>query len=281
MTLVPDSKHALNKRRHGLSSSSEIVRISNFLRSYLTKSGTKGFVLGLSGGVDSSVAAALCVKAVGSHKVLGVMLFEDGQEKSRDFIDARTVAEKVNLRTIDLPISHILRSIEQTLHNGRQQYSRLTLANLKARTRMLLLYALANQKNLLVVGTGDRSEILLGYFTKYGDGAGDILPIAHLYKTEVKALAAELRLPYDILMKPSSPNLWKGQRAIDELPAEYELLDRILAETYENKIDKRIVAKTLGVSKTLIARTIDMHSKTYHKRAPAVSLERQRRRAAF
>ena len=142
---------------------------------------------------------------------------------------------------------------------------------------MLLLYAVANQKKLLVAGTGDRSEVLLGYFTKYGDGGADILPIAHLYKTEVRALATKLRLPYQVVVKPSSPNLWKGQVAEDELPAEYELLDRILVDIFDLHKDQRVTARELGVPALIVRRTVKMHNKTQHKRQQPPSLPRSDR----
>ena len=254
--------------------SSEIKRTSSFISTFVRRSGANGVVLGLSGGVDSSVVASLCVKALGARKVLGVLLFDDETRGSLDFKDAQKLAKELRLKTLELPISDIIKVVERSLRNAGQSSTRLTRANIKARTRMILLYAIANQKNLLVAGTGDRSEILVGYFTKFGDGAADFLPIAHLYKTEVRALASTLRLPYTVVTKPSSPNLWKGQKASDELPAEYEVLDRILIDIFEKHMGEKDVARELGIPRSLVRNTIELNKKTRHKREPVAFPER-------
>jgi NAD+ synthase len=248
--------------------------MSSFIGTFVRKSGANGVVLGLSGGVDSSVVGGLCVRALGARKVLGALLFEDELKDSQDFKDAQNVAKKLRLKTLELPITNVVKAVEKSLRNAGQSWTRVARANIKARTRMMLLYAIANQRNLLVAGTGDRSEILVGYFTKFGDGAADFFPIAHLYKTEVRALAAELRLPYRVVTKPSSPNLWKGQKAIDELPAEYEVLDRILIAVFDKHMDEERAARELGIPRSLVRKTIERHSRTRHKREPAAAFER-------
>jgi len=263
------------RRSKATSSASEIGRVTSFINSVLKNSDARGVVIGLSGGVDSSVVAALCARALGPRKVLGVYMFEQGANRnSEDYKDAQSVAKLLGLKTVNLPITLVLRAVELTLEKGQQSWSRLTGANMKARIRMTLLYAIANQRNLLVAGTGDRSEILLGYFTKFGDGAADFLPIAHLYKTEVRALAAELRLPLRVIVKPSSPNLWKGQKASDELPTDYDVLDRILKELFEVGADPKKVMKELDVPPNIVVRTMRMHTKSQHKRMMAPALER-------
>ena len=131
---------------------------------------------------------------------------------------------------------------------------------------MVILYALANERNLLVAGTGDRSESLLGYFTKYGDGGVDILPIGHLYKTEVRALGSELKLPYAIVTKPSSPNLWPGHRAVEELPADYDVLDRVLTLLYDSRKSLQQISSQTGISRSVIREVIKMNEQSKHKR---------------
>src|SRR2546430_12135119 len=114
---------------------------------------------------------------------------------------------------------------------------------------MVSLYYLANAKNLLVAGTGDRSEDLIGYFTKYGDGGVDFLPIAHLYKTQVKILGLHLGLPSQILNKPSSPNLWEGHKATDEIPLDYNILDLALVSLFDLKMQPKEAAMVLEIDK--------------------------------
>ena len=145
--------------------------------------------------------------------------------------------------------------------------SRVTLANLKARVRMTLLYAFANQKNYLVAGTGDKSEDLLGYFTKYGDGGVDLLPIAHLYKGQVRALGKRIGLPERIVTKPSSPNLWKGHKATDELPADYEILDPIMSLIFDQGCGPLEVSKRTGAPMSLIDEIIHKNLISRHKRS--------------
>ena len=142
----------------------EILSISNFLRSNLESSRAKGYVLGVSGGIDSAVVASLCQRSVGSEHVLGLLLFEDYHKNSNDYIDAMAIVEQLKIKSIDLSITPLITAFEQTLHSREIKASRMTLANMKARIRMTLLYALANQENYLVAGTGDKSEDLIGYF---------------------------------------------------------------------------------------------------------------------
>ncbi|HZW56312.1 MAG TPA: NAD+ synthase [Nitrososphaerales archaeon] len=252
---------------------SQILRITSFIRDYVNGSEANGVVVGLSGGVDSSVVASLSVRALGPHRVLGVYLFEEGST-SQDLRDAMGVAKSLGLKTLDISISPLLQPIQKMLESRLRTVSKITSANIKARIRMVLLYAIANQKKLLVAGTGDRSELLVGYYTKYGDGAADILPIAHLYKGEVRQIAQALNLPPEIAMKPSSPNLWKGQKATDELPADYPELDKILALLYDARKSPAQVSRIAGVSQAKVKMTIMMNSKSKHKRALPASLER-------
>jgi NAD+ synthase len=242
------------------------LRIVSFIKNHFVESGSKGLVLGLSGGIDSTVVAFLSVRAVGSDKVTGVFLFEDGAKNSVDYQDAKRVASMLGINTIELSISPLVRSVLRSLGSFCSKPSRVTVANIKARSRMILLYAIANQSDLLVIGTGDRSEIELGYFTKFGDGGVDLLPIGHLYKTDVRKLAKRLGVPPRILVKPSSPRLWKSHKATDELPADYPILDKILASVYDRKVEPSLVSKKLKVRRELIDKVKLMHDKSEHKR---------------
>lgn len=220
----------------------------------------KGVVLGLSGGLDSSTAAYLSVRALGRRRVLG-LLMPDQATSSRDLEDAKLVAKKLNIpyRLFDLnPLCERIFPLFRENRNAR--------GNVKARLRMVLLYYAANSKNLLVVGTSDRSELLTGYFTKYGDGGADLLPLGGLFKTQVRELASYLGVPERILSKPSTPGLWPGQTAEGELGMSYELLDSILHLKLDLGMNPSFIQKKLGVSKELIERLLRRVEATEHKR---------------
>lgn len=227
-------------------------RIVNWIRKQLKDSGAKGIVLGLSGGIDSSVVACLCKEAVGKKKVLG--LFLPCNSHSHDFKDAKLVADKLGIKTkrIDLGLAYagILKALPAA--------SNLALANLKPRLRMLALYYFANELNYLVCGTGNKSELLAGYFTKYGDGATDILPIADLYKKQVKELARELKVPEGIILKHPSAGLWPGQTDEGEMGIAYDELDDIL-----ERIDKK---KVQVKAKVKVEKVKRMMARSEHKR---------------
>lgn len=244
----------------------EVSKICAFIRNQVRGAHANGVVLGISGGIDSAVTAALCKKALGAKRVSGVLMFEKNISNSGDRVDAISLARNLGIKIIELSVTPIIRLISNNLAASGLKISRLTLANIKARTRMLSLYAIANERNFLVVGTGDRSEILVGYFTKYGDGGVDLLPIGHLLKTEVRTLGSRLRLPYNIITKPSSPNLWPGQKASEELPADYDELDRVLTLLYDKQANKSQVQKITGASATLVNEVIRLHNKSAHKR---------------
>ncbi len=244
----------------------ETGRIRDFLKSNLVESGANGLIVGISGGVDSAVTVALSKRSVGLEKTYGMLLFEDKKAQSSDHEDSKKLAAELKIKTLDISITPVINAFQQLLENALVKPTRLTMANLKARTRMSLLYAIANEKNLLVVGTGDRSESLIGYFTKFGDGGADIFPLGHLYKTEVRELARYLRIPTTIIEKPSSPNLWEGQRATDEIPADYEVLDKILTKLYDSRIKPEQISSELGVSFETVQEVMKRNKKTKHKR---------------
>jgi NAD+ synthase len=182
-------------------------------------------VLGLSGGVDSAVTAALSVKAVGKRRVLALIMPEEESSPPADTRHASDYADSLGIRREIINITPLYQCfIKDVPRSG----DRVAEGNVKARLRMALLYYFANNEGRIVVGSGDRSELVVGYFTKYGDGGVDILPIGALYKTQVKSMAEHLGIPEIILKKKSSPCLWAGQQAEDELGLEYGEVDLIL-----------------------------------------------------
>lgn len=201
--------------------------ISGFLKRYVEGADREGVVLGLSGGLDSSVACVLAVKALGPGKVHGLILPDTRVTPIEDVRDAAMLAGALGIRYQVIEIDRVYNSFSEAMPFYRGDAD-IPNANLRARIRMIILYYYANLNELLVCGTSDKSEIMLGYFTKYGDGGADILPIGDLYKTQVKELAKRLNLPERIVMKPSSPRLLPGQTAETELGATYEEIDQIL-----------------------------------------------------
>jgi NAD+ synthase len=205
-----------------------VDRIIRFLRTHSERIRARTLVVGMSGGLDSSVTAALCAKALGGKRTLGLCLPEAETRSLRSIQDAGEAAEKLGISFKTLDMTSLVHATSNLLHPSKKKDSVVPYGNLKARLRAMILYYYANTNRGLVVGTGDKSEIMLGYFTKYGDGACDIQPIADLYKSSVRDLGKHLGLPRSIFSKPSSPELWPGQIAEDELGLPYNQLDSIL-----------------------------------------------------
>ncbi|MFA6475473.1 MAG: NAD+ synthase [Patescibacteria group bacterium] len=199
-----------------------IEPIVTFLKKHLHD---KPAVIGLSGGVDSTVVAYLLTKAISTNKIYSFYL-PSGSNTQQDLDDAKLVISKLKItnRVINIdPIIHEFQKIEPSI-------SALSLGNLKARVRMSVLYMQANELGGLVVGTGNRTEFELGYFTKYGDGGVDLAPLAHLYKTQVWELAKQLGVPEQIISKAPSAGLWSGQTDETELGMTYQMADSVLKD---------------------------------------------------
>jgi len=240
--------------------------ILDFIKETVEQAKVKGVVVGLSGGVDSSLVAALCVKALGKDSVFGILMPTVFTPKE-DIDDAKRLAQQLEIRTEYVNIQEIGESFSRNLKIDKScQKRRVPLANIWARIRMIILYYYANLNNYLVAGTGDRSEALIGYFTKYGDGGVDFCPVSHLYKTQVRALAEYLGLPKKIAHKPSSPQLYPGHKAQDEIPLTYETLDPVLLGLFDQELSPRRVSQLTGVSLDIIREIISRHSKSEHKR---------------
>jgi NAD+ synthase len=211
------------------------------MRQRLHASGARGFVVGLSGGIDSAVVARLSQLAAPGH-VLAIIL--PCHSDPQDARDAMVVANHFSMMTvrIDLGSSYdaLVADVQAVLSALPEQMrsaapadplrGRFPLANIKPRLRMTTLYFIANSLNYLVAGTGNRSELAVGYFTKHGDGGSDMLPIGHLLKSEVRALARELNVPSPIIERTPSAGLWAGQTDEEEMGFSYFDLERYLEE---------------------------------------------------
>ena len=210
-------------------------KIINWIRERVRQAGAKGIVFGLSGGVDSSVVAALAKEAVGKNNLLA--LFMPCCSNPQDLQDAKAVAKKLGIKSKTINLSKTYNDLIKILPPA----GKMAVYNLKPRLRMLTLYYFANKLNYLVCGTGNKSEIMMGYFTKFADGGADILPIADLFKKQVRELAKELRIPEEIIYKVPSAGLWPGQSDEKEMGITYAELDDILERLGKNK--KQISSK--------------------------------------
>ena len=198
-------------------------KISSFIFLKVNNSDSNGIILGLSGGIDSSVCLALAAKSLPNHNILGLIMPVDKITPKQDTEDAILLAKKYNIEYRVIKINNINSEYMKNL-----VYEKIAQGNLFARIRMNILYYHSNLMNRLVIGTGDKSEYFLGYFTKFGDGGVDICPIGDLYKTQVRILGKLLNLPDAILMKKSGPKLWKDHNAEEEIGHTYEEIDKLL-----------------------------------------------------
>ena len=240
------------------------TRICRFIKEYVEKAGAEGIVLGLSGGVDSATIAALSSQAIGGDRVLALMLPEKETFKQKDIDDAKTVANQFHLQTQTCDMTQVLEGVYKNIP-AFDPTDRLCKGNIKARTRMVFLYYYANKQNRIVCGTSDKSETMMGYFTKWGDAAADIAPIMDLYKTQVRKLAFNLGIPKKLAFKPSTPALWPEQLAESELEIKYETLDLILYGL-ERFMEHKEIADQLNLEQAVVNRVKDRWLTTEHKR---------------
>jgi NAD+ synthase len=235
--------------------------IHQFLRSHVSQAHAEGVVVGLSGGIDSAVTAQLARDALGAGRVFGVQLPDaEFPPALLAETEAFAAARGIGHRLVSIgPAEEAIRRLLPEVHD------RISLGNLRARLRMIVLYTIARERHALVAGTGNKSEILLGYFTKYGDGGVDLLPIGDLYKTDVRALARELHIPDAIQQRAPSAGFWEGQTDEEEIGLPYATLDPILhgLEELREPVD---IASELGVPVEVVERIGTRVMENRHKR---------------
>lgn len=228
-------------------------RITRWLRQYLEVAGADGFVFGLSGGVDSATVAALAVRAVGTGRVLAALM--PCHSPPDDLRLARQVAETFGVPTVTVDLTPTYDALLGFLPPSENS---LAAANIKPRLRMIVLYYLAQSHNYLVLGSGNKSEMAVGYYTKYGDGGVDLLPLGGLYKTQVWQLARELGVPPEVIDRPPTAGLWPGQTDEGEMGITYRELDRILAAMEAGDVS--------GIDPAALERVRGMIARSEHKR---------------
>ena len=217
-------------------------RLVDWLRDKAGEAGAKGLVFGMSGGIDSSVVSVLCRRAF-PHNVLGLLI--PCHSMAEDMAHARLVSHKFSIPTETVDTGPVYDAFISALPAGTKPRKDLAEANLKPRLRMAALYFLANRLNYLVVGSGNRCELNAGYFTKYGDGGVDVLPLGNLVKGQVRDLARHLGVPQVIIDKPPSAGLWAGQTDEQEMGLTYDQLDTYFTagnapEAVRRKIEERM-----------------------------------------
>ena len=220
--------------------------------------GLEGCVLGLSGGIDSTFVAYLSVRALGKEKVYGIIMPYGSQSVE----DGELVAKKLG---INYDIINIKPIVDTACSKSNHFEDKLALGNLMARVRMCMLYGAANKKNMLVMGTTNKSEMEIGYFTKYGDGGVDLEPIANLYKTQVwefsKKIKNPVKLPKRIIEKKPTAELWEGQTDEKELGFDYYTLDKVLQ------------GKTEGIEEKVLEKIESLRKNSLHKKKMPVQME--------
>jgi NAD+ synthase len=221
-------------------------------------------IVGLSGGIDSSTVAALSALALGGNKVLGLMLPEKETYNTTDLRHAELVAEKFKIETERCDITPALEAFYNSIPIF-DPTEKICKGNVKARTRMIYIYYYANKLNRIVCGSSDKSETMMGYFTKWGDVASDIMPIMDLYKTQVKELAGHTGVPEEIIAKAPTPALWPGQTAEGELGLKYEALDLILYGL-EHFMKEAEIAEQLNIEEKAVHKVKQRWLGAEHKR---------------
>ena len=235
-------------------------RIIGKTREYFKESNAKGLVFGLSGGLDSATAAYLLKEAVGKENITALLMPDTKITSKESLDDSIQVAEA-------LGINYYIVTLDKSIDSFKElpwKQNAVAEANLKARLRMLLLYNYANSNNCFVAGTSNRTECLLGYFTKYGDGAADFLLLAGVLKTELKQVAEELGVPKHIISKKPSAELWQGQTDEEELGIDYETADLIIKEHIDKEITKEELIEK-GISEKNIELVVNRIENNKHK----------------
>jgi NAD+ synthase len=238
--------------------------IVGFIQRTVETAGADGAVLGLSGGIDSTLTAYLTVEALGSEGLHGLVM-PSSVNTETNMSDAERVAEMLEIPYDVVEIQPIAEKFFDTFPEAAE--NRTAAGNVYVRTRGVLNYFVANHKGRIVLGTGNRSEAMTGYFTKYGDQAVDCNPIGNLYKQQVRQLADHVGVPEDLVMKTPSAEMWHGHTDEDEMGITYDTLDAILALHVDGPLSKAATARHLDVTEAQIERVVELVDASAHKRS--------------
>ena len=235
-------------------------KIGSFLVEEVFQRQAFGVVFGLSGGIDSAVIAVLCAKFL-KDKSLALIMPDSKATPKIDTEDAIKIVDKFGIEHKLIDIGFINKEYSKYLEPNP-----FAIGNLSARIRANILYYYANAKKYLVLGSSDKSEFLTGYFTKFGDGAADLLPVASLYKTQIRQFAKFLDIPDSIVTKKSSPGLWEGHTAEAEIGLSYEKVDAILHCIFDKKFSIQETVNFSGIDNSSVDKIYKMYKNNEHKR---------------
>ncbi len=239
------------------------VQLEKFLKEQLEKNNAEGLILGLSGGIDSAVLAYLCKRNL-KEKTLAVIMPDTEITPNYETEDALKIISLTGIEYKLIDIKPIVK--EYSMYLEPNDWAK---GNLRARIRTNILYYYANAKNYLVLGSSDKSEHLIGYFTKFGDGAADLVPIISLYKIQVRKIAEFLGVPKNVIEKKSSAHLWKEHEAEKEIGVSYEEIDSILYCLFDKKLSLAETANKSQIDKSTVEKVHNLYLKSEHKRMPA------------
>ena len=259
-------------------SESELERhrehITDFIATQADAAGADAAVIALSGGIDSTLTAYLAVEALGADSVYGLVLPSEVNREGNMSDAERVASELLGIEYDVVEIGPVVDAIVEAVPGTdvtdapTDEPEQVAIGNTRARVRSVFNYFVANRDNGLVLGTGNKSEALVGYFTKYGDGAVDCLPIANLYKQQVRQLAASLGVPADLVDQTPTAGMWDGQTDEAELGLDYDTVDAILALHIDGPLSTTATTRTLdGVDRSQIERVEALVAESTHKRS--------------
>lgn len=246
-------------------------QIINFIQKTVREARVTTVIIGLSGGIDSTLTAYLAVEALGPGSVYGVVMPSKSNSK-QNMDDAIQVAKNLKINYDVIEIDSIVDEIQHCVQNSsasakfQKEFENKTIGNIGGRVRAVILYTIANSKSALVVGTGNKTEFLIGYFTKYGDGAVDFHPIANLYKCQVRQLSKYISVPTKYISKPPTAGLWKDQTDEEEIGMDYDTLDSILFLSVEKNKKTETISEELQIKKELVTLVNNLYINSAHKR---------------
>jgi len=248
--------------------------IVSFIQDTVDAAGAEGAVLGLSGGIDSTLTAYLAVEALGEEGLHGLTM--PARVSNDDLMsDAEAVAESLGIPYDVIEIEPIAEKFDEAYPEGVDD--KTAAGNVRVRTRAVMNYYVANTENRIVLGTGNRSEAMTGYFTKYGDQAVDCNPIGDLYKQQVRQLAAHVGVPHELVMQTPTAGMWEGQTDEEEMGLNYDHLDAVLALHVDGPLSKAATVRYVdGVTEGHVDRVVELVEGSAHKRsmppAPGLSV---------
>ena len=241
-----------------------IEKIKDFIASEVKRSGLKGAIVAVSGGIDSAVTLGLTSLALGSENVHSITMPERDITPSSDITGVMHLTSQYNVTCDVVEITSVVDVLSELLPLYDKSH-RISVGNLKPRIRMIISYYYANEMNRMVIGSSNKTELMTGYFTKYGDGASDLMPIADLYKFQVRKIANHLNIPKEIIEKIPPAGLWPGQTDEKELGIDYNTLD-LVVHGYDLKFDSKKISEQLQIEVSLVEDIINRIQRNEHKR---------------